>query len=257
MSLFLAWEAAEGPSLDSIHLQSPSMATTAGRGLCATAWVLLNFLAIKNLYLFPQFEVFIVLGMVVAVSPTYVLLIHWLDENFKLLGLRSLRELTKRRGSTKAKDASREDFRRTVRLQMAVITSGFAGTFLFFSIQLHFDLEERPPFIIEAMILLFFLASLFNILQIILSDFRLATKGEKDPAFRAIRKCLDWRLRCFRELSWHLLISPMILAIALIDFYFCLVVNVFYGLMLFFYYFLSGDQDALGFYVRNREKAAG
>lgn len=214
------------------------------RRACVALWVVVNVLAIVALYSLPDYRVFVVLLMVVVLTPSYVFLTHWLDESYRWLGLRSLCR------QAKTLPAKADGFRRTLRLEMLVITSGFAGTFFFLSIQLYFEIgpELRPPWVLETMAVLFFAACLLNLLQIVLYDFRLATRSEERAEFDELRRGVDRRLLRFRDFSWHALATPIVLAFALIDFTFCLVVNLVYGLVLFSYYFLSGDQRTLGFY---------
>lgn len=205
----------------------------AGRIVAVGGWILLNLLAlwIARSWSSPLIAIVLVAG----ISPAYVCIVHWLDRRWKWMGLRSLAAVLPKAHQ------SGSDFTKHLRLQMLVITSGFAATLFFLSMQLYFDLgsARRPSFVLETMTLLFFLASLLNLLQIVLVDFRFQSTFDREvEASELLRRHLAKKLAVFRDLSWHALVAPVILAFSLIDLRLCIAVNSTYGILLFTYYFL-------------------
>lgn len=186
-----------------------------------------------------------VIFLVVFLTPMYVWLVHKLDHRSHWLGILCLREAF-RRGANKTAERRGDEFRRTLRLEMLTIMSGFAATLFVLSVQFYFDLEDarRPPFVLEAMAILFFLASILNLLQIVLYDFRLTAQGE-GKVYRKMREHTDKKLKRFQDTAWHSLVAPMILAFFVIHPVLAVGMNCIYGLTLFFYYFLPCDQEIL------------
>jgi len=213
---------------DSTARQSCGAART-GRITMLSAWTALNLIAFGMLEWLPSASTIVIILLIVVASPLFIEAVHAWDQRFHCLGLRCMRQ---------ALPQIRADhFRRSVRLEMLVITSGFAATLFILSVQLYLELGpgRTPPAVMETMALLFFLASVINLLQILLHDFKLSCdlSGVKEMKDR-----IDKKLEFFMGISWHALVSPVILAFSLLDERLSVVVNLLYGFLLFHYYFL-------------------
>lgn len=205
--------------------------------ICLGIWIALN-LALAFCYrLLPTaYQLPTVLFWTAFITPLYVETTHDLDQRKSWRGLRHLRSLMK--------DSRSSPFRKTLRLEMLAINSGFAATFFLLSLQLLLDSENASgqfP-ILVVMVALFFLATILNILQLILYDFRLAVEGHSN--YGAIAGSIKSRLTMFGQLAWHFQIAAVIVGFALIHIDFCIAMNTLYGSLLFAYYFLNFDEAA-------------
>jgi hypothetical protein len=199
--------------------------TLRGRVLVFSSWTILNVSAFFLSGRFQEEAVLIVVPLVVILSPFFVEAVHVWDKQVHKFGLRCMRQAVPTLPSS--------DFRRSVRLQMLAITSGFAATLFILSVQLYLELgPQRLSFtLIKVMALLFFLASVLNLLQILLHDFKLSCDLSNLPK---LKDDIDGKLEFFMILSWHSLVSPVVLAFALLDLQLCVLVNLLYGYLLFY-----------------------
>lgn len=207
----------------------------AGRVGAVGGWLLLNLLAYYCLVLFGGSESLVTIGLVAVLSPLYICLVHYLDRRLEWFGLRHLSQILSR------SDASKDAFTKQIGLQTLVITSGFAATLFLLSMEFHVEFygDQRPGFILEAMTILFFVAGILNLLQIVLLGFRSKHDfSESGLAPPGLERHLDKKISIFRDISWHALLAPLVLAFSILDFRLCVVVNGAYGILLFTYYFL-------------------
>jgi len=192
-----------------------------------------------------------VVFLTVLFTPFYVWLVHSADVKWNLGGLRSIKTWLDAKRQTAAPELgisldSRERgglasrARSGLALQAVTVTTGFAALLAFQTARFYKDLAKEDasvsPFLNTLLMIvatLFVVACIANLLQILLNQF-LAQKiwdQRQQGSFRD-------RINILQGISWHFLVTPVILILCLLPWYWlCYAVNFFYGLSLHWYYF--------------------
>lgn len=212
----------------------------AGRVAAFGGWLALNGAGCALALVSPLPPSLVVITVVVVLSPVYVALVHHWDKRHHWFGLRCMGQVAPRKP---------EPFRRNLRLEILVITSGFSATLFILSLQLYLDLapERRPAGVLEVMALLFFLSSITNLLQLLLQDFKMAT-DLTDDRLQHTKARIDRKLAFFLEIGWSALISAIVVAFTFIATWLALAANALYGLLLLHYYFLPLHRSAMAYH---------
>lgn len=123
------------------------------------------------------------------------------------------------------------------RITAVSVTTGFAATLFVLIIDLwQSHAQQSTPFhraVVVTAALGFFFASVTNLLQLAIFDYLETGKWVPDDA-----KTLGSKLRTLRFRAWDFLVTPLILIFCLVDPALSLGVNLSYGLILYWYYFL-------------------
>jgi hypothetical protein len=182
----------------------------------------------------------------VLFGPVYVCLVHGADSKWKLGGLRSIKAWldARRNPATVPRTASDPRTRSNLALQPVTITTGFAALLAFQTARFYKDLtnsEATSPFLNALLMViatLFVVACISNLLQVLLHQFLAQSIWNEDQ-----QGCFRSKIRFLQALSWHFLMTPVILILCLLPYpwhWLCYAVNFLYGLSLYWYYFSVG-----------------
>jgi len=177
----------------------------------------------------------------VLFSPIYIFVVHRLDARFKFGGVLSVGNWMGMQTDREKKtpEASRPD-RPGLARQTVTITTGFAVLLAFQAVRFHGDLFKAASsrflnILIGTVAFLFALACISNLLQMLFHQF-LAQPLWSPAQKESFRR----KLNVLRSVSWHFLLSAVILILCMLPYpwlWLCYAVNLFYGVLLYWYYF--------------------
>lgn len=177
----------------------------------------------------------IAFGLIVA-APIYVGLVHRLDRWLALGGLGH--HVSRKKLADPDKSLSANE-RPALANQTVMLTTGFAAILLFSTVRLYTDLrlsqrlDTRFTWVLVAAAMAFCTTCVLNLLQ--LRVLGLLDQRDMDAV---LKRRLRRILRKLHRLGWHVLMTPVILLLLLIESAWpALLVNAFYGTGLFVYYF--------------------
>jgi hypothetical protein len=220
-------------------------------------WLLLHALA---LFMSWRYVVFLILF-----TPPYIGLSHVLGRSYKLGGLAAMRDpedSTKKADNLQvnlnsAPDDTESELNDGTRLtetdstgsharerhamdkQSLQITTGFAAILFFNTVRFYYDstsrrdMDDRLPVILGISSITLCLSCVFNLVQL-----QFLRVLDTPRVVGTIKKEIRRKLRFLSALSWHCLITPIVLLLMLMDSrWAALIINGIYGLSLFLYYF--------------------
>lgn len=186
-------------------------------------------------------------------APLYVVLVHLGDRRWKTGGVLSVLDFYQKNGPADAvpdSSGTPRSIARQVDRQRVTITTGFAALLLWQALRFYREVIASKEYLLAVPLLtvaiLLSVACISNLLQLVLFELM------DHPKFaRTQRTSLHRKFRLFSEISWHCLLTPIILFWTVLPYpqlWFALVVNGFYGVCLYAYYFCLEPPE--GFFAR-------